>query len=976
MNTTAAVRLALQENGREPEGPARNARAEQLVEEAGHTGDTALLIDALFNLLSAYNFSSESEKMFVPFARVLRMWDERPGDFDEFAAHRLHWMFKWVSSGMLDQPGIPLASVEKWQAEMEHRYRLAGHSERAVRQGEFRIARDTGDLPRAERAFAAWLAADRDGMSDCHACELNAQGAWLDQLGRPAEALETWAPVLAGEFTCAHEPHVVLASSLLPLVRLGRTEEARTHHLRGYRMIRDMESMRSTVADHIEFCALTGNEARGLELLAEHTGHFAPSGDPDTLLGFLAAAALLARRLGELGLGEREMPGPAGRVWTADALHAHARAEALALAARFDARNGSTVVGARVTARMDAAPLLERLPLGVRAERLTTGPRPAPVAEAPPGEDVGTLLATARRLTEEFDPGSRGAWDAAARAAGDGAGLDALARAELAGHAALRGTGGPEERAARFREAAALYEEAGRPVEAAGARARHALALALLGDGDEADAPALVDAEWARLRELDAPPRRIASVMLHRCRVLLHRLPEGSEAAVSPAELERAIDEVLAYAEEHAEHEEHSASGRALRARVADAFELRGAAASAAGDPARAAAAFARAAEVADGAGLSWYAAGAREELARAAMACGDPKSAIGAARSALEHGAGLLADTTAARLHLILSDALSAVGERETAVEHALEAAHWADRAGQGETLGAWARLALGGALHGLGRADEAASVLETVLPDLERQDDEGQVVRARWWLGECLAALRDHRQAAEQFLRAAGVAQGWDDQEDHAVLANLAADCLDRAGLDDEAERAYERAGELWRGLDRPEAAVRVLRARAWVAARGEDGLPAARELMAAAVRECTAALGAAGDEERLASLRAELAQTHRQFGELVVRSCPGEPGDEDGDGTARAAYEEGLAHAERAVAAFAACGPALRDQRTAAQLMAAWLEADLGRAEEAAARARAVAAEYGDEEEGAAPARRAEAGNLVKYVAQQGG
>ncbi|WP_307811626.1 tetratricopeptide repeat protein [Streptomyces sp. AV19] len=960
--TVAAVREALQENMREPEGPARNARAERLVEEAGHTGDTALLLDTLFNLLSAYNFSSESEKMFVPFARVLRMWDERPDDFDEFAAHRLHWMFKWVSSGMLDQPGIPLASVEKWQTEMEHRYRLAGYSERAVRQGEFRIARDTGDLPRAERAFAAWLAADRDEMSDCHACELNTQGAWLSHLDRPAEALETWAPVLAGEHTCAHEPHVVLASSLLPLVRLGRTDEARAHHLRGYRMIRDMESMRSTVADHIEFCALTGNEARALELLAEHGGHFAPSGDPDTLLDFLAAVALLARRLGELGLGGQEMPGPAGRAWTADALHAYARAEALALAGRFDARNGSTVTSARATARMDAEPLAERLPLGVRAQRLTTGPRPAPAApaapEAPAGEDVQTLLATARGLAEELDPGARAAWDAACRAAGDGAGLDASARAELADHAAVHGTGDLEARAARFLEAAALYEEAGRPVDAAGARARHALALALTGR--DADALAGVEAECARLRALDAPPRRIASALLYRCRVLLHLLPEGPEATPASEALEHAIDEVLAYAEEHA------AEGRAMRARVADAFELRGEAALAAGDPARAAAAFARSAQAADEAGIPWYATEARGGLAQAAMACGDPGTAIGAARSALEHGAEVLSDAPTARLHLILSDALASVGEREAAVEHALEAAHWADRAGEGETLGAWARLALGGALHRLGRADEAASVLETVLPDLERHHDEGQVVQARWWLGECLAALRDHRQAAEQFLRAAGVAQGWDDQQDHAVLANLAADCLDRAGMDDEADRAYERAGALWRELGRPDAVVRVLRARAWVAARGDGGLPAARELMASAARE------AAGDEQLLA----ELAQTHRQTGELVVRSCPGEPGDEDEDGTARAAYEEGLAHAERAAAVFAACGPDLRDQRTAAQLMAAWLEADLGRAEEATARARAVAEEYGAEEEGVAEARREEAESVLKYVAQRVG
>ncbi|WP_171169126.1 tetratricopeptide repeat protein [Streptomyces sp. I05A-00742] len=974
--SVSAVRQALQENMNEPEGPGRNAGAERLVDEAGACGDARLLIDALFNLLSAYNFSSESQKMFVPFARVLRMWDERPEDFDEYAAHRLHWMFKWVSSGMLDQPDIPLASVEKWHAEMEHRYRLAGHGERAVRQGEFRIARDTGDTARAERAFTAWLAADRDRMSDCHACELHTQGSWLDRLGRPEEALKIWAPVLAGEYTCAHEPHVVLAASLLPLVRLGRTDEARAHHLRGYRMIRDMESMRSTVGDHIEFCALTGNEARALEILAEHPGHFAPSGDPDTLLEFLGPVALLARRLTELGLGGRSVPGPAGREWTAAELHAYAREEALAVAHRFDRRNGSTVTSARALERMDAEPLTERLALGVRAERLTTAPRPAPApsAEAPPVGDFQELLATARRLTEEPAPGSTAAWEAASRAArGHEDGLDALTRAELADHDAMRLVDGPEEAAARFREAAGLYEEAGFPDRAAGARARGALALSFGGRAEEARAAA--DAECALLRALydegRAAPRIVAAVLLYRCRVFHHQLSSGPVEAESLAALEAALDEAIAFAEEHLP------AGRVMSGRLADALHLRGELALGTGDPARAAELFGRAVEVTDATDLAWYAPEARSGLARAAMACGDPGTAAEAARSALEHGADSLEEAHVAQLHMLLSEALTATGRHEPAAEHALEAAHWADQAGEGDTLGAWARLTLGGALHRLGRSEEAAAVLETVLPDLERVHGEGQVVQARWWLGECLVELRDFREAAGQFLRAAAVAQGWEDQQDHAVLANMAADCLDRAGRDEEAARAYERAEALWRGLGRPEAYVRVLRARAWLAARQEedDSLTAARELMALAEREGAAALEAAADDER-ELLRGELAGTYRQTGELIVRFCEGVPGDEDDDGTARAAYEEGLAHAVRAIGVLAAGGPALRDQRTAAELMAAWLEVDLGRAAAAAARAGAVLAEYGeDETEGAAPARRAEAENVVKYATQQG-
>jgi hypothetical protein len=204
------LRQAMADNQEQPEGPARNARAEQLLVEAEKLNIPLAVIEALGHQLKVYNYSSEKDKMFVPFARLLRMWDERPEDFDEYETHSLHWVFKWMSAGMLDQPHIPLASIEKWLGEMEHRYRLAGHSERAVRGAEFSVAAHLGDLDRAERAYTAWLAADRDTMADCHACELHSQGWWRAERDADEEALELWRPVLEGEYTCAHEPHTVL----------------------------------------------------------------------------------------------------------------------------------------------------------------------------------------------------------------------------------------------------------------------------------------------------------------------------------------------------------------------------------------------------------------------------------------------------------------------------------------------------------------------------------------------------------------------------------------------------------------------------------------------------------------------------------------------------------------------------------------------------------------------------------------------
>ncbi|MEU5403130.1 tetratricopeptide repeat protein [Streptomyces sp. NPDC005963] len=978
-----SLRQAIQSNHEEPEGPARNARAERIFADIERTGDTDLLIDGLHHLMVVYNYSSEADKMFVPFARLLRLWEEHPEDFDAQQTHSLFWMFKWVSSGMIDQPHIPLASIEKWQAEMERRYRLAGHSERAVRQGELRIARHLGDRERGARAYAAWLAADRDDKSDCHACELHNQGAWLAQLGQDEAALESWRPVLEGDFTCAHEPHAVLAESLLPLLRLGRTDEARAHHLRGYRLVRPMESMRSAVAEHVEFCALTGNEARGLEILAERPAYFTQTGEPVSLLSHLAVTALLCDRLVALGHGTQRVPGPGERAWTADELGRHARGEALELAARFDERNASSRVSDRVRRRMDRAPLVERLPLGLRTGRPVSTRPAGPVVAAPadpnPPVSAAALLARARERSAAQRPDAAEAWRAAAAAAErDGVALEGLARAELhdvLGAEAGRSISGSVE---HLRSAAREYEAAGEGGRALAARARAAHIGCLDGPSPERidSALATVDAAFDEVRALLAngttDAHQASRVLLCRCRILSVRLgvSEG-DAAVSIAidAWEESVRELLAFTGEHR-------GDPGVDVIVAEALGHLGEIAGIRRDTARAAELYAQSAAGYERAGRPWYAVDVYARLARARRALGDVQGAQDAARTALERGRDDAPAAGRARLHLQLVEHLSNDGDDgsadrsawEEAAEHALQAAHWADEAGEAGGLGAYARHRLGGLLLRLGRVEEAAVVLEAVLPELSADDHgDGMVVQTLWWLGEGLMALNEPRSAAEHWLKAADIARKWPEQRDHAMLANLAGEALYRAGLNDEAESAYRRAGELWHELGDVRALARSLRVRAWIAVReGQAGPAAARDLMVAAASGCEAALPGLGGEER-DRMRVEVAETYRQLGELLVNAVDGEPGDKNQvkAAAARAAYGEALCHAKRAIEVFGAVGEVCAEDRAKAELLAGWLEADLDDVEGARGRAQGVLDAFSTE------GLRGEAQALLRYV-----
>ncbi|MFE7900110.1 tetratricopeptide repeat protein [Streptomyces sp. NPDC057424] len=971
------LREAMAENSGQPEGPARNARAEELLTAAEKLNTPLAVIEALGHQLKVYNYSSEKGKMFVPFARLLRLWDERPEDFDAYETHSLHWVFKWVSAGMLDQPHIPLASIEKWLGEMEHRYRLAGHSERAVRSAEHSVAAQVGDVERAERAYAAWLAADRDSMADCHACELHGQGWWLAEQGRDAEALELWRPVLEGEYACAHEPHSALASSLLPLLRLGRPDEARAHHLRGFRLVRAMESMRGAYAEHVEFCALTGNEARGLELLAERPAYFTDDGQPQSKLDFMSVVALLMDRLTGLGLGDRQVPGPADREWTARELATRARGEALALAARFDARNGTAHVSERARARMARRPLAERLPLGVRSVRPV--PPPAPQVAVPPRAsgtgraDLPALLAEARRLSDTLRPNAVEAWAAAAEAA-EGVELDPRDRAEMADHEAM--SLGPEG-TELFERAASLYTEAGDPGEALAARARGAYVRALGGDVD--GAVAAVTGPYDEVLALYAADgtgtRQTVSVVMSRARILTRRAHEAEGDGAALAEAEAAVREVLALVDGRTGEDVR------LAARVAEAQAMLGELAGLAGDLETAAELFARGAAAFVAAGLPWFAVEYEARLASLAHHLGHMAEAERALQAALEHGGSHLEAPGRAQLHLQLAEVIGGRGEAAEAARHALEAAHWADAAGESATLGAWARQQLGGLLLRQGRWAEAAEVLESALPDLTVETHgDGAVVQTQWWLGDCLSELGEHRAAAERRLQAAEIARHWPEQHDHATLAHLAGESLGQAGLPAEADRAYARAGDLWRGLGNPHGLIRSLRARAWLALSAGDGLAEARGLMADAVRECEAAREAAPDEEARQQLVTELGHTHRQFGDLLARSVSA-----DAEGaTAREVLEEALVHVVRSADLFASLGDGALHSRTGAELAAGRLEADLDRPADAMARARAVLAAYdglggaetgdGDGEGEAVLVRRTEAEQLLRLLTER--
>lgn len=934
----------------EPYSTARNAAAEAVTAEAEALGDRPLLVEALIGLVNAYNFTLECDKMFVPFATLLRMWDEDPTSFDESDTHQLYWMFKWVSSESLGQPRIPLAAVEQWHKEMRHRYQVAGHSNRAVELDEFLIAKHVGDTERAERAYAAWQAADRDDMSDCLACEAHEMAEWAVKRGDDATGLAHWRPVLDGEHGCNRHPHRTLAESMLPLVRLGRADQARAHHLRGYRLIRTDESFRSTLATHVEFCGRTGNEPRGLEILADQPKCWEQRGEPDSYLDWMAAVVLLMRRLIELGHRELAVPGPKGLQWTAATLLAHAEGEVLTVAALFDERNGNTAVSDRIRERMAAAPLLDSLPLGLRDTPLGGRTAAWPPLAAPAQDstsDPQELLVRARQLSASSHPSAAQAWERARSACEQaGVGLGDTDRATFLDAAAERAD--PEDAARMYAEAAELQERSGQRGAAIVSTALAALHGWQL-DGQDAETQSKINELAEQVMTLhaegNATTNEASTVLLSQAGLRL--------ALLDPAADPAAVEELDAHLVQLIDFIGRDKDDADLRTKIADATDFRARLVAEADLPA-AAELLAKAIEHYHAAGRPWQDVATVIRLASVLLSLEKPADAEAVLTSVLgdPERLSLVGPHYRAQLHHSHAIALSHLdGRNDDAVAALLDCARWADRAGDSAGLGAMARMHLGGEYRAHGRFDEAAAVLEAAVPDLVARHGDHRVVQARVWLAESYRELEEHRLAAEQYLLAADIAQGWEDQSHHAKLAYEAGRSLGDATLPDEALRALDRAERLCRDNGDVIAVLNVMRTRAWQFAQAGD-LDTAEALMEQALRDSESALASAEEPELREHLRLEFAGSCQQRAQLYLERTDGPPSKEQDDPEQYAinvtAFEQARAGMERATEAFRACGEAGTGRRLEAEFFTARLEFGLDRYADATARAERVQAE----------------------------
>ncbi len=484
----------LREADHMPYGSGQIALVEQIVQHADAGGFDELRFAARMQATTAYVHGGETAKSFVTFSWCRAEYDAHPDRFDRHAESLLLWQFKYMVSGLLKFPEVPLGRTRDVLDDMERRFRAGGHSLQAVYSYRHAVAAHVGD-PAVGEWYEKWCATPRDDNSDCVGCDPTSKVYHLVSTGDDEAAVALAQPVLAGHLTCAEQPQSILTSLLLPYLRTGRLSEAADAHRRAYRSLRGNLADLQRIGEHVVFCARTGNETRGLEIVERHLSWLDKAPHPQSDMWFSAAAALLLGRLGaDVLVGDVPAPELAERL----------AARARALAERFDARNGTPNIGRLIEARLSAEPIVEHLPLSAVARTLRAGATvpaaPQVRAPGPLPSDPAELLDHAEQLYDEYRfTEARAAWQRFDELHPEPPFALAVRRAD--GRGRMAGIDHePELAVAAFREAAAGHRTLGHELAALVAEARAILA------------PDAEDRQEEVLAELTAVTERIVAI--------------------------------------------------------------------------------------------------------------------------------------------------------------------------------------------------------------------------------------------------------------------------------------------------------------------------------------------------------------------------------------------------------------------------------------------------------------------------------
>lgn len=317
----------------------------QAIQIADDNQDIEWGYDLRLELLNREIDMAYATQSLAAFAWILQAHDENPNLFNE---EDFLWQYKWMMAELYDDPTVSRAQIEAALHDFETRLLRNGYGLRAIYNEQLSDALVQKDALAVQAVLEKVNSVTRDDMSDCEACEMDAEVSAILLHQGYEQAYQKALPLLGLQFSCSHVPLRTAVNLAYAAHKAGRGQDAaklaEQAELEVYKKEKDSSIMLSAIKLSAYFASVDPAKAK------EWFERYIPWADgPDDRSMFqLASLAAEAMRFYDPNEVFRLDVGPShalyrpSPVYTASELAAHYRQEAIRLADLFDARNGNT----------------------------------------------------------------------------------------------------------------------------------------------------------------------------------------------------------------------------------------------------------------------------------------------------------------------------------------------------------------------------------------------------------------------------------------------------------------------------------------------------------------------------------------------------------------------------------------------------------------------------------------------------------
>ena len=195
----------------------------QAIQIADANNDTELGYELREDLMEKEWGLADRGEFVNAFSWMVNAHDADPESYD---AEDLLWKYKWIIDELYANPEVPAEQIESILQDYKRRVTEQGYGLRSYYSKLLAEALDQKEQEKSKASLDQVNALPIDALSDCRACEMDAEVTYLLNKGDFNAGWEKAQPLLAKQFTCAHVPVITVCHLCYHAIKNGEVEKA------------------------------------------------------------------------------------------------------------------------------------------------------------------------------------------------------------------------------------------------------------------------------------------------------------------------------------------------------------------------------------------------------------------------------------------------------------------------------------------------------------------------------------------------------------------------------------------------------------------------------------------------------------------------------------------------------------------------------------------------------------------------------